>query len=256
LGWVIDFFGYFFVSRDWKIDKSQINWQSKRMVEEKESKVYLLMFPEGTDFTPAKLARANRFAESKLGIKEFKYVLTPRLKGFETTLQALRPRIDAIYDLTIAYEDGIKPTLWSVFCGSFPKKMYVHVRRFPCQKLPQTSNEINQWTLDLFREKDELIDKFKSNKYEFFVEEDEQTKKNKEKLNKNSKSKLDIIFFGLFWMFLSIWLIYVWNPFGTNKYILSIQILSWIYFACVSISAKIRRFIGYEPPNNMELKKE
>jgi lysophosphatidic acid acyltransferase/lysophosphatidylinositol acyltransferase len=49
----------------------------------------LLLFPEGTRFTPEKHAAAVEFARSK-GLPVFKHLLVPRAKGFHFVRQQFK----------------------------------------------------------------------------------------------------------------------------------------------------------------------
>jgi len=58
LGWAINELRFLFVSRDWKQDRAQIVWQIQNSAKDSDKPCFF-MFPEGTDFTPAKLVRSN-----------------------------------------------------------------------------------------------------------------------------------------------------------------------------------------------------
>ena len=62
----------------------------------------LLLFAEGTRFSPAKHAASTAFAE-KSGLAPLKHLLLPRTKGFYVTAQQLRGKFPAIYCATLAF---------------------------------------------------------------------------------------------------------------------------------------------------------
>jgi hypothetical protein len=62
----------------------------------------LVLFAEGTRFTPAKHAASIAFAE-KSGLPPLKNLLLPRTKGFLATLQQIRGKFPAIYCATLAF---------------------------------------------------------------------------------------------------------------------------------------------------------
>ena len=72
---------------------------------------------EGRRITPSNLEESKLFAK-KRDLPQLQYILLPRVKGFEQTVQALRPQLDAIYDLTIHYSE-LPGNLWTFFSGKF-----------------------------------------------------------------------------------------------------------------------------------------
>jgi len=43
------------------------------------------------------------------------------------------------------------------FCGSYPRRVHFHIRRFPIEDVPSDSKGLTDWIYHLYREKDELI---------------------------------------------------------------------------------------------------
>jgi len=148
-----------FVKRNWAEDREYVR---KLFSTYREDRIplWLMTFPEGTRFTPEKLDKAHKRAQA-MGIEPFRHVLPPRTKGFVAAVVGLRDYIDAVYDVTIGYEQGA-PTLWQ-FIEGLPKVAHMHVRRFPIATLPQGEEELGAWLVERFREKDELLDGFYKN---------------------------------------------------------------------------------------------
>jgi hypothetical protein len=138
----------------------------------------------------------------------------------------------------------VKPTLWSVFCGSFPEKVSIHVHRFPIESLPITPSQINEWTLKLFREKDNLLESFHQNQYKF------PTKQNEKLPHILSPPGLKVIQSAIFWIPTLLFLIYYCWPFTTVWWLLGIEIGSWTYFIIVSTSHKFRVALGLDPSDD------
>lgn len=61
----------------------------------------LVLFAEGTRFTPAKHAASVEFA-TKAGIAPLKHLLIPRTKGFLAAVEKLRGKF-ALYCITMAF---------------------------------------------------------------------------------------------------------------------------------------------------------
>lgn len=66
-----------------------------------------MLFAEGTRFTPSKHEASQKFAE-KNKLPLLKNHLVPRTKGFITSMKAIRGKIDAIYDVNIAFKKNDK----------------------------------------------------------------------------------------------------------------------------------------------------
>tara|TARA_B100000609_G_scaffold194602_1_gene187389 strand:- start:3038 stop:3934 length:897 start_codon:yes stop_codon:yes gene_type:complete len=156
VGWGMVFLDCIFVKRNWTSDKDYISSIFERIIT-KKIPVWIISFVEGTRIRPKKLERSNEYAE-KAGLTPTRHVLLPRTKGFSATVNALRPHLDAVYDITIGYVDGV-PSAAQWFQGDV-KKAYLHVKRYPLETLPTDEEELSQWLLDRFYEKDERLETF------------------------------------------------------------------------------------------------
>lgn len=156
VGWGMLFLDCLFVKRNWDDDATRIHATFSKFQRE-NIPLWLVSFSEGTRFTPTKLARSRQYA-AKAGLPRPEHVLIPRTKGFVASVQGLRGHIDAVYDITIGYPDGI-PTLWQWVQG-LVDKVHLRVRRFAVDDLPTDPALLAQWLLDRFREKDELLTHF------------------------------------------------------------------------------------------------
>lgn len=127
---------------------------------------WLINYLEGTRFTIQKLHAAHDFAK-KRDLKPLYEVLQPRTKGFISTVNALRGNAEAVYDITIGYQQSEKREL----CPSF-RQMYwtpginnriihVHQRRIPLEDVPQDEEELRKWIYTLYEQKDELLRGFR-----------------------------------------------------------------------------------------------
>ena len=156
LGWGMVFLDCIFLKRDWKQDKTRLFKQLSRF-EEDQIPIWTLSFVEGTRMKTHKLKAALAFAQER-GIEPHAHLLLPRTKGFCLTLDALRTHLDAVYDATIGYVDGV-PSLWQ-WCRGDVQRVYLHVRRYPVTDLPQEEEELAEWLKDRWYEKDALLDHF------------------------------------------------------------------------------------------------
>lgn len=156
LGWGMQFLGCPFLRRDWTSDRELIHRTFDAIVGE-EIPVWLVSFVEGTRSTPEKIRASSAWAAER-GIEPFRHVLVPRSKGFVATVEGLREHLDAVYDITIGYENGI-PSLWQFILGCV-KRIHVHAERFPMASLPTSDEALRDWLFDRFRAKDELLEHF------------------------------------------------------------------------------------------------
>ncbi|KAL9559538.1 hypothetical protein MBANPS3_000364 [Mucor bainieri] len=172
------FFDFIFLQRKLAMDKDTIISNLERSKQGNQS-LWLVLFPEGTVVSPTTRKRSKDFAElndmpkDKLILNLVKHdnrhTLLPRSTGLRLCTTTLADSIDYIYDLTIGYS-GIKPndipeqvyTIQSVFFfGFYPKQVHVYVRRFKVDSIPTTNEaEFNQWNLERWKEKDDLMDHF------------------------------------------------------------------------------------------------
>lgn len=156
VGWGMAFLDCIFVKRNWAADRSSIEATFSRLIRDRVP-LWLVSFPEGTRITPSKLARSRDYA-AQHELYQPNHVLVPRTKGFVATVQGLRGHVDAVYDLTIGYQEGV-PTLWQYIRG-FATCAHFHVRRFPIDELPGSDEELTDWLHHCFEHKDQLLDHF------------------------------------------------------------------------------------------------
>jgi 1-acyl-sn-glycerol-3-phosphate acyltransferase len=153
IGWGMLFLDCLFDKRDWAADRARIEATFKKYKAHRIS-FWLISFVESTRITPKKLERAQEFA-AKRGEYIPQMTLVPRSRGFIASIQGLGDRVDAIYDVTIAYEGGI-PRLWYFLSGGTPS-VALEFKRYPRAELPRTELELARWLADRFIEKDKKM---------------------------------------------------------------------------------------------------
>lgn len=133
-----------------------------------KTKVWIVAYCEGTRLTNAKLSASQTFARSR-NQEPFKYLLTPRVKGFIATISAFRgdkqELVKAVYDVTLVYfnrktkEIQDAPNIWRIAQGSLNEyAFYMHVDRYLLSELPEEDKEVGEWLMDRWREKDARIE--------------------------------------------------------------------------------------------------
>jgi 1-acyl-sn-glycerol-3-phosphate acyltransferase len=154
IGWGMLFIDCPFIKRDWASDKEYIKKVFQRILNGRIP-LWLVTFAEGTRITPGKLKQSRDFAE-KNGLFVPRHVLIPRTKGFVATVSEMRQHLDAVYDVTIGYIDGV-PTLWQWIKG-YVREVNLHVRRYPIESMPSGETELSDWLMERFKQKDELLE--------------------------------------------------------------------------------------------------
>lgn len=155
-GWGMIFLGCIYVKRNWFKDKDHI----QRIFEKfrrRKIPIWLISFLEGTRVTQSKLIRSQNLAKNK-GLPIFEHVLLPKTKGFTVSINALRDHLNAVYDVTIGYPEGI-PLAWFIVQG-YVKEIHLHIQRHPIENLPHSESDLNAWAFEKFREKDRLMAHF------------------------------------------------------------------------------------------------
>ncbi len=156
IGWGMSFLNCLFIKRNWADDQDAIERTFERFRSNRLA-FWIISFVEGTRITEEKLEASRRYADSK-GLPPPHHVLIPRTKGFVAAVGGLRDQLDAVYDITIGYPNGI-PTLWQ-FIKGFANRAHFHVRRFPINEVPAEAEQLARWLCDRFSEKDVLLEHF------------------------------------------------------------------------------------------------
>jgi len=156
VGWGMQFLNCPFLKRDWSADREKIDATFDTLVRERIP-MWLVSFVEGTRATEAKIRASTEWALER-GIEPTRHVLIPRTKGFAASVEGLGDHLDAVYDLTIGYVEGV-PSLWQFITGRV-KQIHVHIRRFPADELPKIETELKQWLMERFYEKDALLEEY------------------------------------------------------------------------------------------------
>lgn len=157
MGWGLLFLDCVFLKRSWDKDENRIR-QTFAKFRQNQIPLWLMSFPEGTRFTPAKLVKARAFAQSRGGHLPQR-VLVPRSRGFAASVMGLRDHVQAVYDVTIAYQPGRLNSMWGLF-QTVKDRVHLHVRRYPVSELPSSPEDLGLWLAKRFAEKDELLDNF------------------------------------------------------------------------------------------------
>uniref|UniRef100_A0A8C3CYH3 1-acylglycerol-3-phosphate O-acyltransferase 5 n=1 Tax=Cairina moschata TaxID=8855 RepID=A0A8C3CYH3_CAIMO len=107
-GWYFSQHGGVYVKRSAKFNEKEMR-EKLRTQMKAETSMYLVIFPEGTRYNPEipkVIADSQLFAE-KEGLAILKHVLTPRVKATHVAIDTMKDYLDAVYDVTVAYEGTV-----------------------------------------------------------------------------------------------------------------------------------------------------
>ena len=132
-GWAFQMLLYVFLKRNRAVDPQWIKVLLSHFIRD-DLPVSLLLFPEGTDFSDRQRMLSDEWA-AKMGVQPYRHVLHPRTLGFVEVVRHLRGNLDAVYDLTLAYQYYTKderPSDVGMPRGRFPPE----ASRCCCLRLP------------------------------------------------------------------------------------------------------------------------
>ncbi|KAL7002732.1 putative 1-acyl-sn-glycerol-3-phosphate acyltransferase 5 [Sarracenia purpurea var. burkii] len=156
-GWSFHIMEFIPVERRWEVDRS-IMHQMLSTFRDPQDPLWLVVFPEGTDFTEQKCIRSQKYATEN-GLPVLNNVLLPKTKGLFACLEELKDSLDAVYDITIGYKPRC-PSFFDNACGVNPSEVHIHVRRVPVNDIPTSEDETSSWLVDTFSLKDQLLSDF------------------------------------------------------------------------------------------------
>ncbi|KAG4094220.1 acyltransferase-domain-containing protein [Neocallimastix lanati (nom. inval.)] len=167
-GWGMYLMGQIFVKRNWTSDKKMIDKAFNGIKEDKEP-VWIITYLEGTRLTQEKLIQSHEFAKER-NLPILNNVLIPRVKGFTASVNSFRDsHVKYVYDFTLAYRHkekgfGVLPSISDILSSDISDyQFHIHIRRIPIESIPLTDEEIYQWAIKLFKEKDDFLEELKSN---------------------------------------------------------------------------------------------
>ena len=123
----------------------------------------LLIFPEGTDLSPSNQALDAEFAKKK-GLETYAHVLHPRVVGFAEAVTAFGDGLDAIYDVTVRYDnhpavaaaaDPRPSEASALFKGLWPRRVHFHCDRHAASAIQGPSTA--EWLTDAWTRKEKLL---------------------------------------------------------------------------------------------------
>ncbi|CAF3965561.1 unnamed protein product [Rotaria magnacalcarata] len=124
--------------------------------------IWLVIFPEGTRYNPVNnqdaIERSRQFAKQK-GIPPFDNVLYPRTGATVAAINALKDKLNAVYDVTVMYSSTydtnrrirLAAASMTEYLQCQTKELHIHIKRIPIDLIPSGTNEqISNWLCQRF----------------------------------------------------------------------------------------------------------
>ncbi|XP_057596850.1 1-acyl-sn-glycerol-3-phosphate acyltransferase epsilon-like [Hippopotamus amphibius kiboko] len=131
--------------------------------------MYLVIFPEGTRYNPelTKVISASQAFAAQEGLPVLRHVLTPRIKATHVAFDSMKNYLDAIYDVTVAFEGTVDdrgqrteaPSMVEFLCKECPK-IHIHINRIDKKDVPEEQVYMKRWLHERFEIKDKLLIEF------------------------------------------------------------------------------------------------
>ncbi|XP_037127665.1 1-acyl-sn-glycerol-3-phosphate acyltransferase epsilon-like isoform X2 [Syngnathus acus] len=167
-GWYFSQHGGIYVKRSAKFNQEAM---MKKLVSQNQSgaPMYLVIFPEGTRYNPELknvITDSQAFA-TKEGLAVLRHTLTPRMKASHIALETMRGHLDAVYDVTVAYEGTLgadrqrkpAPSMPEFLCKECPR-VHIHFERVHVKEIPPEPHFFRRWLHERFEIKDRLLADF------------------------------------------------------------------------------------------------
>eukprot|EP01134_Creolimax_fragrantissima_P005157 CFRG5157T1 len=155
LGWSWWFSEFIWLKRSWGADQQTMS-SGLQSLEGYPDPYWITLFPEGTRYTEKKHVESQKFCKEK-GLPLFKHLLHPRPKGFTYTVKCIRNDIDTVYDVTLAFKDGKRPTMAQLLRGE-GGEVHVFCEKYDPNDLPDTDEGLLTWLNNSFKRKDDILD--------------------------------------------------------------------------------------------------
>ncbi|XP_016311450.1 1-acyl-sn-glycerol-3-phosphate acyltransferase epsilon-like [Sinocyclocheilus anshuiensis] len=168
-------YGWYFSQHGGVYVKRSANFDEKAMKKKLSSQtilgtpMYLVIFPEGTRYNPElqKIINDSQAFAAKEELAVLQHVLTPRMKASHVAIETMKEHLDAVYDITVAYEgtltaDGQRhpaPTMPEFLCQECPR-VHIHFNRLDMREIPAESEFFRRWLHERFEIKDKLLTAF------------------------------------------------------------------------------------------------
>ncbi|XP_035029047.1 1-acyl-sn-glycerol-3-phosphate acyltransferase epsilon [Hippoglossus stenolepis] len=167
-GWYFSQHGGIYVKRSAKFNEKAMKTKLHTQTQS-GAPMYLVIFPEGTRYNPELkkvIADSQAFA-TKEGLAVLKHTLTPRMKASHVAMESMKDHLNAVYDVTVAYEGTLDssgqrrpaPSMPEFLCKECPR-VHIHFDRVDIKEIPPEPLFFRRWLHERFEIKDRLLTDF------------------------------------------------------------------------------------------------
>ncbi|XP_062894987.1 1-acyl-sn-glycerol-3-phosphate acyltransferase epsilon [Mobula hypostoma] len=167
-GWYFSQHGGIYVKRSAKFSEEAMTSKLHQQIKS-GTPTYLVIFPEGTRYNPdhPQVIAASQAYARKEGLPELRHVMSPRVKATQIAVNTLRCHLDAVYDITVAYEGTLKsngqrttaPSMPEFLCRECPR-IHIFFERIDLKEIPEETIFLKRWLHERFEVKDRLLSEF------------------------------------------------------------------------------------------------
>ncbi|KAL4227365.1 Lysocardiolipin acyltransferase 1 [Mactra antiquata] len=233
-GWAMQAKQFIFLRRNWEEDKVRIENGLKHFSHVNYNP-QLLLFPEGTDFTPYTRSKSKEYAK-KNDLPDYEFVLHPRTTGFVSVLGFMKNYNDLkqIVDVTIGYPQNMLQNETELLNGNIPREIVFNIQTFDAADLvSKDESELSKWLEERWAVKETYLKSFYELKTPITA--------NGLSLNKNidieRETYLFLIGVMLFWIFIT---------FSTVWCLIFYTYYRWVFFTLTIVNTVIGVFVGFD----------
>ncbi|XP_026879300.2 1-acyl-sn-glycerol-3-phosphate acyltransferase epsilon [Electrophorus electricus] len=167
-GWYFSQHGGVYVKRSSKFDEKAMRRKLQSQTD-LGTPMYLVIFPEGTRYNPEikEVISSSQAFAAKEGLAVLNNILTPRMKAAHVAIECMKEHLDAVYDITVAYEgtltaDGQRctaPSMPEFLCKECPR-VHIYFERVDLREIPTEPAFFRRWLHERFEIKDKLLTSF------------------------------------------------------------------------------------------------
>ena len=132
----------------------------------------ILIYCDGYDANITKFRQYSDDFCREQDIPPFHWVLHPKTRGFHKLMTRYRTRFTHVYEVTYIFPDGPLNRFWNAIFHP-PTKFVFEIKRTPIEDLPHGKEELKNWIVNSFREKDAILKSY----YGPYQQEDEKLEK-------------------------------------------------------------------------------
>ena len=149
------------LDRNWETDQDNLKVQIKKCIATNTGKKQVIViFPEGTRFTPEKLVDAQEYSR-KSNFPVYENVLVPKTKGLWCIINELKKanRLGRVWDMSVVLPKFIKKTAFTKdIIGNTFGDIYAHIRIMTIPENYEDMNVFRNWMLENWKYRDDYIE--------------------------------------------------------------------------------------------------